>query len=111
MLRSVFLIHTDYSQARFEHLRKVYADPMTEVYLMFYQATLQIFVKFNKFLQREDPIIRVMLSQMNSFLKKLFGMFVKVSTIKAAEDICSVSYDNLGNQLPGTTFKQLLSTV
>lgn len=75
---------------------------------MFYQAVLQMFVEFNKFLQREDPLVCVMLKQMNSFLKKLFGRFVKVTTIKASDDICSVSYDNHDNQLPGITFIQLL---
>ena len=63
------ILHTDYSQACFQHLRKAYADPTTEVYLMFYQAVLRMFVEFNKFLQREDPLICVMLKQLNSFLK------------------------------------------
>lgn len=69
---------------------------------MFYQAVLQVFVAFNKFLQREDPLICVLLNEMKSFLKKLFGRFVKVNTIKSAtEDITSVTYDNPHNQLPG----------
>ena len=77
---------------------------MTEVYLIFYQASLQLFVTFNKFLQREDPIIGVILQQMKSFIKKLLGRFVKVSIIKAAEeatdsDITSVDYVNVENQL------------
>ena len=59
ILRDVFLFHTDYSHKRFQHLRKVYADPTTGVYMYLtpYQATLQIFVEFNKFLQREAPIM------------------------------------------------------
>ena len=82
---------------------KVYSDPMSEVYLMFFQAALQLFVKFNKFLQREDPIISVMLNQMNSFLNKLFGRFMAVTEIKAAQqNFSSLDYNNCEKQLPGT---------
>ena len=71
---------------------------------MFYQAALQVFVAFNKFLQSEDPIICVLLNEMKSFLKKLFGRFVKVDTIKSAtQDITSIAYDNPHNQLQGKT--------
>ena len=59
------------SNARSERLTTVYSDPMTEVYLMFYQAVLQVYVKFNMFLQREDPLIPVLHNEVNSFLKKL----------------------------------------
>ena len=45
---------TDGTVLCFDRLVKAYSDPMTEVYLLFYQATLQLFVNFNKFLQRED---------------------------------------------------------
>ncbi len=68
---------------------------MSEVYLLFYQAALQLFITMNKFLQREDPIISVMHGQMNKFLKKLFGRFVTITAIQAAEmDITSLDYTN-----------------
>ena len=67
---------------------------------MFYEASLQIFVHFNKFLQREDPIIFVVLDQMRSFFKKLLGKFVKVTVIKAAErDLTTVMFEDPENQL------------
>lgn len=94
-------ILTDVSVARFDRLQTLYQDPMTEVYLMFYQSTLQIFVSFNKFLQREYPIISVMYGQINSFLRNLFGRFLKVTTIKEASDISTIDYTNGDNQLPG----------
>ena len=53
-------------------MRALYSDPMTEVYFMFYQASLQLFVTFNKLLQREDPIIGVILQQMKSFIKSFY---------------------------------------
>ena len=75
---------------------------MSEVYLLFYQAALQIFVHINKLLQREDPIISIMRGQLNSFLKKLFGRFVTITAIQAADmDISSLDYNNPSNQLPG----------
>ncbi len=72
---------------------------MTEVYLMFYEAALQSFMIFNKFFQREDPIISVVLSQMNSFIKKLLGRFITVTAIRAAGgDISSLDYNDSRKQ-------------
>jgi len=85
---------------RFDRLKKAYLDPMTEVYLLFYQATLQLFVNFNKFLQREEPLIPVISEQMRRFLKKLFGKFVTIHAIRDAPDITSVHHCR-DNQLPG----------
>ena len=68
---------------------------------MFYQAALQLFVHFNKFLQREDSIICVILKELKSFLGKLLGRFVKIAIIKSSDDICSIAYDQNCNQLPG----------
>ena len=70
---------------------------------MFYQAVLQVFVAFNKFLQREEPLIHIIIEQMRSFLKKLLGKFVSVSAIKAAPDITEIEYRE--NQLPGMMLK------
>ena len=70
---------------------------------MFYQAALQLFVNLNKFLQREYPIIPVILNQINSFLKKLFGRFVTITAIREAqEDLGSLDFTDSEKQLPGT---------
>ena len=75
---------------------------MTEIYLFFYEAVLQTFVNFNKFLQREDPLMPIISEQIESFLTKLAGKFVPVSSIKAAgEDITRLKYAEVSNQLPG----------
>ena len=88
--------------ARSERLTTMYSDPMTEVYLMFYQAMLQVYVRFNTFLWREDPLIPVLHSEVNSFLKKLFSRFIKVGAIQAVKaDIISIDYEN---QLPGKKY-------
>ena len=57
---------------------------MTEIHLFFYQSILQLFINFNMFLQREEPLIPLLYDQMVSFLTKLAGRFMPISTIKEA---------------------------
>ena len=49
---------------------------MVEVCLLFSQYALPIFTNFNKFLQREEPLIYVLKEQMHPFLTKLSSRFV-----------------------------------
>ena len=74
---------------------------MSEVYLMFYQAAIQGFVHFNKFLQREDPLIPVLHSE------KLLRKFVKLLPITAVQNgdgFASLKYDKKENHLPSEHF-------
>ena len=80
-------------------LQSAYSDCMTEVYLLFFHASLQVFVNFNKFMQREDPIIPVLNDQILEFLKRLFSKFVTVADIKSAPTVTSINFDR-ENQLP-----------
>ena len=98
-LYASYYIFTEGDSTRFDRLKKAYENPITEVCLLFYQAALQLFITFNKFLQREDPLIHVITEQMSSSMKKLLAKFVTVSAIKAAPDITEVKYRE--NQLPG----------
>ena len=73
---------------------------------MFYEALLQTFVTFNKFLQREDPIILICVVLNHFFRKLLARLITKVGIIKAIEevsegDITSVGYVNSEMQLSG----------
>ena len=61
------------SNAQASHLGHLFSDPMTGVYFPFYQATMQIFVEMNKFLQRENLIIFDMNSKMAVFMERLEG--------------------------------------
>lgn len=71
----------------------MYSDPMTEVYLLFYQTALQPFICLNIFLQREDPVISIVADQLNKFLKIILGKFVSIRYIKeAAKDITDVVF-------------------
>ena len=65
------------SDRRFQRLENAFTDTIVEVYLLFYQYALPIFTNFNKFLQREDPLIYVLEEQMHLFLTKLSSKFVK----------------------------------
>ena len=42
---------------RSKRLEQSFKNPMTEVYLYFFQSALVTFTNFNQFLQREDPLI------------------------------------------------------
>lgn len=97
-----YACYTDDSNPRFGRLQSAFSNPMTEIYLFFYEAVLQTFINFNKFLQREDPLIPGICEQIDSFLKKLASKFVPVDTIKAAGgNFTGLQYD-VKNQLPGT---------
>ena len=50
-------IIADESTPRFKRLQSAFKDDMTEVYLLFFQHVLQYFVRFNLFLQRNDPAV------------------------------------------------------
>jgi len=55
------------SANRFAWLQNVFSAPVTELYLLFYQSALQVFLQFNMFLQRKDPLIPIIHKQMMSF--------------------------------------------
>lgn len=52
-----FLLFIDEKQPRFRRLQEVFSDPMTEVYPLFFQATIPVFTSFNLLLQREQSSI------------------------------------------------------
>ena len=70
---------------------------------MFYQASLQVFVNFNKCLQREDLIIPVICDQINGFLKSQFAWFVSVAAVRRAKTDISTVQCSRENQVPDTS--------
>lgn len=99
----MFCFHLDCETlARFEQLQNAFSKPMKEVYFLFFQAALQCFMRLNKFLQREDPQIHSVFSQIQSFVTKLAGKFLTISAIKAAgNDLGGLSCSERKNQLSG----------
>ena len=87
------------SQARFTRLYSVFDSPMTEVYLLFYQAILPTFTNLNLLLQREDPNIFLVADAIRSFLKKLLSKFVTLPAITSASNITRVNFADTNNQL------------
>ena len=55
-LRSYFQSENE-RDLRFVRLLETFLDPITEVYMYFYQSVLPTFTNFNKFLQIEEPLI------------------------------------------------------
>ena len=99
-------IYPDESAPQFQRLTVAFETPTTEVDLLFFtKSALRSFVHFNKFLQREDPLIPVICEQMESFLTKLASKFLPVSSIKAAKgDFHALKYMEREQQQPGIAF-------
>ena len=53
---------------RFKRLKKHFQNPLTEVYLLFYNAIIPTFTTTNRFLQREDPCIHLVYEKLQSFI-------------------------------------------
>ena len=80
-LRSYFLSSGQEEKTRFERLKKVFSDPMTIVYLHFYNHTFPVFNDLNILLQRQDPQIYRLHSSMQVFIKKILLKIVDASLI------------------------------
>ena len=63
-------------QARFDRLQKKFSDPMTEIYLLFFQAAITFVYTIQQMLQRDDPVIYLLHSEMKAFMKNLISRFV-----------------------------------
>lgn len=73
---------------------------MTEVYLLFYQSVIPLFTRFNKLLQREDPVIFLISKEIIAFVKNLLSRFVKPQHIvDASEDVTKIKYSDHTCQL------------
>ena len=96
-LASYFKSTSEY-QARFGRLQKRFADPITEIYLLFYQSVIPVFTRLNQLLQHGDPLIYLLYSQMRAFLKNLISRFVKPQYIVGAGAL-KITYDEPNVQL------------
>ena len=94
----------DENKSRFRRLHALFEDPMTEVYLLFYQSSLQVFIQFSMFLQREDPIIPVAYEQTTSFLQKLASKFLTVAVKEANGDFSILDFKEPKFQHPDNLF-------
>jgi len=61
---------------------------------------MPLFTRFNQLLQREDPMIHVLYSQMHNFLKSIMCRFIKPSLIKdVGDDLTEIDYTDKNNHL------------
>ena len=106
-LTSYFLSQEDKSP-QFERLREHFENPMLEIYLLFYQFSLKVFIELNLLLQREDPLISRVHSHIQRFLKKLALKFLNLDVIDESGNPAQIDFDDINNQKSGNVKKGVL---
>ena len=87
------------SQPRFKRLQKIFSNPLTEAYLLFFQSVLSCFTSLNLLLQREYPNIFLVADAIRSFLRTTFSKFLTIQAIKSNNDITLVNFTDHSNHL------------
>ena len=77
-----YLLSEGLHDKRFKRLEESYKDPMTELYLLFFQSSIVTFTNFNKFLQREEPLIYSIYDHIQTPMNKLASKFIKPNVIQ-----------------------------
>ena len=73
-----------------------------KVFLFFYQYALQSFVNFNKYLQREKPLLSRLHDQIQQFLKRIACKFLQTDFL-ASVDMFSDVWREQENQKSGSS--------
>ncbi|XP_065143962.1 uncharacterized protein [Paramisgurnus dabryanus] len=89
------------NQARFKRLLQTFTDPMTEVYLLFFQATIPTFTSFHLLLQREQSSIFLLYDELVKFVRKLCSKFMVPAALQCQEEPCEIAFKEKANHLPG----------
>ena len=77
-----YLLSEGLNDKRFCRLSESFNDPMTEVYLLFLQSVTTLFTNFNRFFQKEEPLVYLLHEEMQKFMNKLASRFVKPEVIQ-----------------------------
>ena len=72
----------NFADERFKHFQAVLNNPMTAIYLYFYQAVLPCFTNFNKLFQHKEPLIYKLHEAQQHFMSKLASRFIKSLSIQ-----------------------------
>ena len=67
---------------RFRRLKNAFRDPVLEIYLLFYQGVLPDLTTFNKYLQREEPLIYQLFEAQERLMNTLAARFIKTEVIQ-----------------------------
>ena len=97
-LKSYFLSE-NCRDARFQRLRRSFENPMTEIFFMFFQASLPTFTQANKLLQREEPCIHILFDRMLELVRSFLKRFISPRVIRRATDITDSSVRASKDQL------------
>ncbi|RXN36478.1 histone H1-like protein [Labeo rohita] len=76
------------------------SNPLTEVYLLFLQATFPVFSTLNLLLQREKASIFQLYEEMTKFIKKLCSRFMTPAALRGGE-VHDIPYKDPLHRLPG----------
>ena len=90
----------DCAQAQFTRLKTALENPMVEVYLLFYQATLPVFTNAKKILSARGTHVSPTEGSSSPFVQKSVGKFVKPTEISAnLNNLSSIDYTDRCNQV------------
>ena len=84
-LKSYFESEEESDQYRLARLKKRFSDPMTEVYLLFYQAILPVFTNVNLMLQRTALMIYLVRGFLFSLVRNTMGKFIRPQLLTVSE--------------------------
>ena len=99
ILKSYFLSEQDTSP-RFFRFQNHFNNALVEIYLLFYQSVLQVFIEFNLFLQHDDPLIARSHGSIKQLLRNLGCKFFTVAAL-ANSDPKEVEFENPRYQKEG----------
>jgi hypothetical protein len=80
-LKSYFLSE-HFAEARFERFHIAFQNPVTEIALLFNQATIPLFTTFNKLLQSEEPVIHIVHEKVTTLAKTQGNRIIKANEMQ-----------------------------
>ena len=80
---------------QFCRLSESFNDSMTKVCLLFLQSVTPLFTNFNRFLQKEEPLVYLLHEEMQKFTNKLASRFVKPEFIQQINEKKKKSFSAL----------------
>ena len=81
---------------------------MVEVYLLFYQFSLKVFIKLNLLLQRDNPSNSRVHGHIQRFLKKLVLKFLDLDVIDEIDNPAQIDFEDTNNQKRGNIKNNVL---
>ena len=77
----IFFLFQEGRPNHLERLEALFLDFITEVFLFSYQYALQSFLSFDKYLQREEPLLSRLHDQIQQLLKRIACKFLQIAFV------------------------------